>query len=117
MNTTHDNATNATATNDSRKDGWTPGPWRVGDKRRIEALHNDKGGCLLIASERAIEGRTHDEAVANARFVVRACNAHNELVDALRGMLEWARRVKAANPGMEVGRARALLSRINEDAM
>lgn len=43
-----------------------------------------------------------EEAQANAEFVFRACNSHEELLSALKGMLEWARRVKGTNPGPEI---------------
>lgn len=38
-----------------------------------------------------------------------------ELIAALRGMLEWARRVKQANPGPEISLAHAAIARATEN--
>ena len=52
----------------------TPGPWTISE-RRI-------GSEYVITAPGAIIGRICSEP--NARFVVRACNAHDELLEALR---------------------------------
>jgi hypothetical protein len=52
----------------------TPGPWTISE-RRI-------GSEYVITAPGAIIGRICNEA--NARFVVQACNSHEELLDALK---------------------------------
>jgi hypothetical protein len=55
----------------STKAQHTPGPWQVSSLRR----END--GCYTYAL-----GRDGETAAANAEFIVRACNAHDELLAA-----------------------------------
>jgi len=71
----------------------TPGPW-VND----EGLHNMMEFRIYSPTGRVI-ARLQDfttfredveEAEANAAFIVRACNAHEELVKALETLLERA---------------------------
>lgn len=65
----------------------TPGPWKYDD---IWALVNGPKGqeiCAIHAHETKYDDRvTRNEAQANAQFIVRACNAHEEL----RGNLKAA---------------------------
>jgi hypothetical protein len=46
-------------------------------------------------------------ADANARLIAAA----PELLEALKGMMEWARRVKGSNPGPEVFEASAAIAK------
>lgn len=56
----------------------TPTPWNV------EGRGNAKARCFIEAGEfRIVECVTRDHD-ANAAFIVRACNAHDDLVAALR---------------------------------
>ena len=68
----------------------TPGPWSV------RASRNDEGYGLLICDEdQTILARMDTwlgptpeaEMEANAAFIVRACNSHAALVDALQRMV------------------------------
>jgi len=59
----------------------TPRPWTISE-RRI-------GSEYVITAPGAIIGRICSEP--NARFVVRACNAHDELLEALRIVAESGR--------------------------
>jgi len=59
----------------------TPTPWNQ-NGRHIDA---DKGN-YLIASVRTID----DTDMANAAFIVKACNAHDMLLNALQKCLEAA---------------------------
>jgi Tfp pilus assembly protein PilX len=45
------------------------------------------------------------EEIANTKFIIQACNSHYDLLEALKGMMNWARRVKELNPGMEIRNA------------
>ena len=55
----------------------TPRPWTISE-RRI-------GSEYVITAPGAIIGRICGEA--NARFVVRACNSHEELLEAAKALL------------------------------
>lgn len=69
----------------------TVGPWKaievrtsVGRAFRIgsgEMLKAGKGCCIIYDD---YPGNPDNERAANARFIVTACNAHDELVAALR---------------------------------
>ena len=69
---------------------------RVGrsEYRQVSALGSLSPGEL----ERVVAGLN----APNADLIVRAVNAYQPMLDALEGMLEWARRVKERNPGMEI---------------
>lgn len=58
----------------------TPGPWTAnGD------MVNTKKDCLYVAK---CAGDTDEQAEANAEFIVRACNCHDELVEACKEFLK-----------------------------
>ena len=61
--------------------GHTPTPWHVAGTSRIRAEMTPLND--LIAD---VHWRNRD---ANAEFIVRAVNAHDDLVAALRGAREW----------------------------
>jgi hypothetical protein len=70
----------------------TPTPWRVGHEGCIEGTQGDfsQGDLSFIPlaspwQEDAWDG--HPQAVANARFIVRAVNSHDELVAALGSLI------------------------------
>jgi hypothetical protein len=91
----------------------TPGPWDVDDCGIIR--YNEGNDLLVIASpweESAWD--CEPKAVANARFIVTACNAFPELVATLREMLFNARH----GNGLEAlhqahDRAEALLAKLD----
>ncbi len=64
-----------------------------------------------------ISGITHDGDRENCPHCARNLSPNeiwrqrNDLLAALKGMLEWARRVKECNPGMEVANAVNAVSR------
>jgi hypothetical protein len=78
------------------KTKFTPGPWMIGFK------HDEMGviapGPVAIADCNYDPALSESEKQANARLIAAA----PEMLEALRGMMEWARRVKEINPGMEV---------------
>lgn len=60
----------------------TPTPWNVTrDENHVRALIRDAGFMRVAECGRAF---VPGIAEANAAFIVRACNAHDELVAALR---------------------------------
>lgn len=86
----------------------TPGPWKfdtwhyateaprqelivAGEEFRLAVLECDFVGDNPYTVPK-------EQAEANARLIAAA----PELLAALEGMIEWARRVRHANPGMEV---------------
>ena len=89
----------------------TPTPWRY---------HNVKSGryseCHYIVADAystptVIDGRDQiatcdglsDETVANAAFIVTACNAHADLLAALNGMLDMVRFADQDDDGFACG--------------
>jgi hypothetical protein len=72
----------------------TPGPWKVDPSTAFnEALISARGVeiGLLYCSDGA-DDETELPGIANAEFIVRACNAHDELVAALQmvqRVVEW----------------------------
>lgn len=69
----------------------TPAPWRVeADEKGGEIQGYDiRTDSEEIVGQEGILGGPIGEA--NAAFIVRAVNAHEALVDALRGALYWNR--------------------------
>lgn len=74
----------------------TPTPWEAcGWDIRDMPTANDRGGMsggLMIATTRDSGHRT--DQVANAAFIVRAVNAHDDLVSALKMADAWIRQAK-----------------------
>jgi hypothetical protein len=102
----------------------------------IEAVHASKPGCFLITdgTQDPLNGiavacihKEHGERIANAELIAEAFNVTHEtgrtprqladeraeLITALNGMLDWARRVNTLNPGPEVVNACNALNRLN----
>ena len=80
----------------------TPTPWsEVWAQYIIPANHQDRkiGGStnskqdreefahVICKMERNRNHFTADEATANAEFIVRACNSHNQLVESVKALL------------------------------
>ena len=64
----------------------TPTPWAVGANPFTVRGHSRK--IEVCAMTNAVDG------MANARFIVRACNSHEELVGALRSVGEELERTR-----------------------
>ena len=87
----------------------TPGPWRSrelgSEGARIMPDYGDvRERGKTIAD---VRGRDTLTDFANARLIAAA----PELLEACKGMIEWARRAKQANPGMEIARAKAAIAK------
>lgn len=77
----------------------TPGPWhnlQGFNKEGLFVCEEIEPNICEMTSSRSIE-----ETQANARLIAAA----PELLEALKGMLEWSRRVTVSNPGMEPAKA------------
>jgi len=62
----------------------TPTPWEIGISHTEEiAIRHPEGDCIATVCD-LLEG----EAQANASFIVRACNSHDELVACLEDILD-----------------------------
>jgi len=70
----------------------TPTPWHVGgrDGRIFYAADG-----YAVSDATVFHGRHEGEHTANAEFIVRACNAHDDLVKALQGVIRVADRSTA----------------------
>jgi hypothetical protein len=88
----------------------TPGPWEY-ERMLLGASEDRRSGFVVNRQETAPDGwstricdmrcspeKGFAECEANAQLIAAA----PELLAALIGMREWARRVKGPNPGMEV---------------
>jgi len=62
----------------------TPGPWSVGTGLRTSAGK----GIGFIAEIKTLPNRDYQQMEANADFIVRACNSHDELLEALKECLK-----------------------------
>ena len=76
----------------------TPTPWVV-EKNSVNA---ENGSVVSIAecgfsapgqSWSGTDYSTSEHQAANAEFIVRACNSHDDLMAALEDMMAWARAV------------------------
>lgn len=87
----------------------TPGPWilepRSQNCRYWQIGNSDEVPIFSILCNRT-------EAMANAEFICRACNAHEELLTALRGLLAYADaiRVRGYGDNLECKAARAAIA-------
>lgn len=69
----------------------TPGPWYVSADGHIRDNANMEPIGTVDGRAAGADGDEYtDRGVANAAFIVRACNAHDELVAALRGIVDFA---------------------------
>lgn len=117
-------------TTPNQKTGHTPTPWGFGDlekgsKRPMwEHIVDSHGTQISTVMQSIVRGcqvigpETQEEAEANAAFIVRACNAHEALVAALKALITDAEAMDKRlledqpDPGCEKGsitRARAAL--------
>ncbi|WP_263353311.1 hypothetical protein [Acidicapsa acidisoli] len=93
----------------------TPLPWRAiaSEGYRVQnGPYPDGGGNVVIMAD-AIFGNT----VANADFIVAACNSHYELLSAvehLRGCLEHARKMLAGEVRKNSNDVAALADRVKQ---
>lgn len=105
--------------------GHTELPWEVysdehgiaGDAPGIESaggesivVFGDLGGDF-----QGVRGETPEEALANARFIVRACNAHYDLLEALKEAVEWDSHDSGCIPAVWFTKARTALSKAQQD--
>ena len=101
----------------------TPGPWiRCG-----YLIDSDCGRVGKHVVERICTvdtGPTHEESEANAEFIVRACNAHHDLLEACEDMMLFWNDLDERYPDLDtdgisgfngnsdyVGRARAAIAK------
>jgi hypothetical protein len=78
----------------------TPGPWSAASEYKLNSFLISGADGVYIAS---CDGESKDgaqdkvENEANAAFIVRACNAHDELVAALRDAEQWISDMRAGD--------------------
>jgi hypothetical protein len=81
----------------------TPGQMHIG-LNPGPIVYSDKGAqiadCMSISND-------HAENVANAQFIVKACNAHEDLISALQRIvgIEWSKGSLAWDSAIEQARA------------
>ena len=86
----------------------TPGPWytRHGQISSLSSSH----GCTIANCNRTAKGIPDEEIEANAAFIVRACNAHDDLLNALQLAVATIERLErhapnSANGTLDVAKA------------
>lgn len=86
---------------------------RLGDDGRpLETPSNGiVGGAMLFPTE--IDAGDYERAKANAAFIVRACNSHYDLLEALTGLERYLRETPHHN-APEAAAARAAIQRATE---
>lgn len=62
----------------------SPLPWKVVGRRK--PIIESERGVVAYSNELMIEGTD----IANSLFIIKACNHHEELVQALKGMMNMA---------------------------
>jgi len=89
----------------------TPGPWFLEDDC-IRAKTSDSG-TVSVAVCRGWDTRWEKEQKANAEFIVRACNAHDDLLAALEGFLAAREKVDPEHlfDDAEIIQARAAIAK------
>ena len=68
----------------------TPGPWTHRDSGTGKVYVEGPGTRVARWLVAEVDGRMHAENVANAAFIVRAANAHDDLLEALRPFANYA---------------------------
>lgn len=88
----------------------TPTPWRISgtSSHRVTGKHGVLANCGNDSTHSAVE----DQCAANAAFIVRACNAHEELLEALQKIATC----ESQAPGDVVDIARAAIAKARSEA-
>ena len=63
----------------------TAGPWFADHLIVSAEVYGHPDPIAMMA----VNGGRGDEALANAQFIVRACNAHEDLLAALKALVDW----------------------------
>jgi len=74
----------------------TPTPWHTGEGKAERIIYAADG--FAVADATVFHGLHVESPTANAAFIVRACNAHDELVAALKGLLDDMRDIRGIDP-------------------
>ena len=87
----------------------TPGPWRIEPNIGFEPdiVKDNEAGTWPDCSVICTMNGPIDFSGNDARLIAAA----PELLEGLKGMLEWARRVKVSNPGPEIRNAIAAIAK------
>ena len=69
---------------------WESQPLETGDDAGVSIIGSDLGGlvCASLPWPSEIDSGDYSRVEANAAFIVRACNSHYQLVDALREAID-----------------------------
>jgi hypothetical protein len=90
----------------------TPTPWQVDASKHSVSIVADR---FCVAQTATAQTGNVAPAEANAAFIVRACNAHDELVAALRELL-WTEQFDDDDPRLIAARlqSRAALAKASK---
>ena len=62
----------------------TPGPWKIINEKTIVGADHPGMGYIADVNLHRNNEQQEADGLANAAFIVRACNAHEEMVNQLR---------------------------------
>lgn len=102
---------------------WTPGPWNTIHVDTGYTVGRDKqrrGDYVADVHEHQSGAMSDDEAAANARLIAKAPEMAEEIARLIRRIEDWQTAVaeiigREPNTGMDLDRARALLTEIDGD--
>lgn len=63
----------------------TPGPWHLGLKQAEQIIYDSHGWAICNCT--VYHGHESAEPKANAAFIVRACNSHDDLLAAIKAVI------------------------------
>lgn len=81
----------------------TPTPYQLVESRSVK----DKGSLHIACNTHVVMGKVFSQEVGD--FIVRACNAHDALVEALEDIASASRLEYRDNPGWVIDRAKEAL--------
>jgi hypothetical protein len=69
----------------------TPTPWKTGTKYPTRVIGGNSDTSMIVAGTAlpVDEGSPNETEIANAAFIVRACNSHEALVRELRNLVDF----------------------------
>jgi hypothetical protein len=85
----------------------TPLPWRYQDDDTFDLLDNKRIVGANLISPALVFGGLARESEANAEFIVRACNAHYEMLEALKSVRRYLEQINVTSHQLNVAIAKA----------
>lgn len=68
----------------TKKAAHTPGPWRLSENRYVWSPNKNCIATVHMMADGKRNSELEVESLANAKFIVRACNSHEALLEAAK---------------------------------